>query len=614
MIKRISALLLCALMVVSCFASCGSDINQKNPGAYISMYLTDEVYDFDPANAYNNDAALQIVSLLFSPLFTLTEKGKVEGVLVDEYSIYQDAKAHEYILTLKLKETSWSDGTQISANDVVFAIKRILEVESTSEAAALLFEIKNARKVKEGDLSIDALGVYAVNTTTVEIYLEEKLDENGNPAVDFDAFLRNLTSYALCPLREMIVGRTDDWAKKPATMVCSGPFMLRRVSYEDSTKGLTLERNPYYMRSNEYDLQGNLVDPLDKSVTPYRLIVDYTMTDEEIAAAYEAGEIFYMGDIPLSLRGDLTKEAEVEDAMSTHTYYLNENAEIGGTKLFANTAVREALSLAIDRDAIAEAVVFAKAATALVPYKVFNGDSYKKDFRTVGGSLISTSADMAAAKAKLSEANIDASKYSFSILVAAYDDVHVAIAEMVAAAWNELGFKVKLEKVDVKVNDDRGTTDEIPTDIKDDICLERVRVGDYEVAAVDLVSYSTDAFGILAPFAKGFSGQGMDMDLKDENGQPYYVLPAHITGFDNEAYTALIEKAYNTTDASAKADVLHEAEKMLMENMPVIPIIFNQSAKLISGDLSKVETNYYGLNAFTKTKQKNYQDYVPTEE
>ena len=172
MIKRISALLLCALMLLSCLASCGSDINQDNPGAYITMHLTDEVYDFDPANAYNNDSALQIVSLLFSPLFTMDENGKVKGVLVDEYTIYQDEKAHEYRITLKLANTGWSDGTPVSANDVVFSFKRILEVESTSEAASLLFDIKNARKVKEGDLSIDALGVYAVNTTTVEVYLE----------------------------------------------------------------------------------------------------------------------------------------------------------------------------------------------------------------------------------------------------------------------------------------------------------------------------------------------------------------------------------------------------------------------------------------------------------
>ena len=606
MIKRIAALMLCALMVLSCFVSCGNAIDSDNPGAYISMYLTDEVYDFDPANAYNNESALRVVSLLFAPLFSLDENGNVKKELVKSYEIDEDPKASEYKLTLKLEDSYWSDGTPVSANDVVFAWKRILEVESTSEAACLLFAIKNARKVKEGDLSIDALGIYAVNTTTVEIFFEETLDASGKPAIDYEGFMRNLTSYALVPLRETIVSRTDDWAKKPATMVCSGPFTLRRVSYDKDNRGITLERNAYYLRDKE-------VDKLDKQVTPYRLVIDYTKTAEEIMAAYEAGEIFFVGDIPLSARSAYTKKAEVNDLMSTHTYYLNEKAIIGGKALFADPAVREALSLAIDREAIASAVVFAKAATALVPYGVYNADSAKKEFRAVGGSLISSSADMAAAKAKLAEAGINASQFSFNILVAEYDEVHVAIAEMVKDAWCELGFKVKVDAVAVETNDDIGNTGEVATDIKDDIFAERLRAGNYQVAAIDLVAYAPSAFSILAPFAKGFSGQGMDMDLKDENGQPYYVIPTHVTGFDNEEYNALIEKAYATVSAAEQATVLHEAETLLMQNLPVIPIIFNQSATRTGKGLSGVKTTYYGTAAFAKAKLRNYEDYLPAE-
>ena len=608
MTKRIVALLVALLMLVTCFVSCGkTEEDDTDRGAYISMYIADEVYDFDPANAYNNASALKIVSLLYAPLFTLDGNGNVKKELVDSYTIYEDAKASEYKLTLELKPTYWSDGTQISANDVVFAWKRILEVEATSGAASLLFDIKNARAVKEGDLSIDALKIYAVNTTTLEIYFEEKLDEKGNPDIDYEGFMRNLTSYALVPLREMIVSRTTDWAKKPATMVCSGPFTIRKVSYEKDTKGLTLERNAYYMRDKE-------VDDLDEAVTPYRLIVDYTKSESEIMQAYEAGEIFYVGEIPMSVRADYADKATVSDAMSTHTYYLNENAEINGEKLFANKAVREALSLAIDREAIAQAVVFAKAANALVPHGVFNGDSLKKDFRTVGGSIISTSADLAAAKAKLSAAGINASNYSFSIMVAEYDETHMAIAKMVKDAWTALGFKVTIDDVKVIVNDDIGTTGEVPTDIRDDIFQERFVAGDYEVAAADLVSYSADAFGILAPFALGFSGQGMDMDLKDENGQPYYVVPSHITGFNNDAYNALIEKAYDTADVKAKAAILHEAETALLGEMPVIPIVFNKDAYLQSKQISKVKDTYYSTRNFTKTKLKNYEDYLPEEQ
>lgn len=607
MLKRITAFILCALVVLSCFVGCGSEINEDNPGAYINMYLADEIYNFDPAYAHTNDSVMRIASLIFVPLFSLEEGGKIKNELVESYTIYEDAKAHEYKMTLKLKTTYWSDGTQVSANDVVYSWKRILEVENTSEAAALLYDIKNARKVKEGDLSIDDLRVYAQNVTTVDIYFEEKLDAKGAPAIDYDGFIRNLTSFALVPLREMIVGRTDDWAKKPATMVCSGPFTLRRVSYEDESKGLILERNPYYMRNKE-------VDKLDKAVTPYRITVDFTKSEADIAAAYEAGEIFYMGEIPMSVRSDYADKAVVEDVMSTHAYYLNEKATIGDKQLFADPAVRQALSLAIDREAIAKAVVFAKAATALVPYTVYEAGSGKTDFRTVGGNLIATSADLSAAKSKLSAAGVDASKYSFAIMVAAYDEVHVAIAEMVAAAWNELGFKVTVDAVDVIVNDDLGTTEEVAKDIRDDIFMERYAANDYAVAAIDLVSYSTDAFGVLAPFAKGFTGQAMDMDLRDENNQPYYVLPTHRTGFDNEEYNALIEKAYATVSLTEKAAILHDAEKMLMDNMPVIPIIFNQSAKMISKDLSAYKTSYYGVESFTNVKLKDYENYIPVEE
>ena len=49
MLKRITAFILCALVVLSCFVGCGSEINEDNPGAYINMYLADEIYNFDPA-------------------------------------------------------------------------------------------------------------------------------------------------------------------------------------------------------------------------------------------------------------------------------------------------------------------------------------------------------------------------------------------------------------------------------------------------------------------------------------------------------------------------------------------------------------------------------------
>ena len=61
MLKRIIALLLCALMLVPFLASC-SKKDEDDVGAYITMYLTDDIFDFDPANAYYNKDTLNVVS------------------------------------------------------------------------------------------------------------------------------------------------------------------------------------------------------------------------------------------------------------------------------------------------------------------------------------------------------------------------------------------------------------------------------------------------------------------------------------------------------------------------------------------------------------------------
>lgn len=609
MMKKVIALLLCVLMLVPVLASCNQKVDENDKGAYIYMYLSDQVYDLDPAYAYNNESALRVVSLLFDNLFVLDENGKVKKSLAKDYTIREDDKKGEYEMIITLNETSWSDGSTITANDVYFAWTRILSPANNFEAASLLFDIKNARAAKEGDseISIDDVAISAINESQIQIFFEEK--------IDYDQFLLNLTSYALVPLRSEIVEKNSDWAKKPATICTSGPFRLREVSYVPGEEKMVLERNMYYYRDIEED-------ELDKSVTPYRLIVDYTMTDEQIMQAYNDGKLFFVGDVPLSIRGSFGADIKPEDALSTHTYVLNQNALIKRTdgapaeKLFANADVRNALSVAIDREAIAEAVVYAKAATALVPCGVFNAGnkgglfSKAKTFRDVGGDIIATSKNEQKAQELLTKAGVTASKYEFSISVPAYDEVHVAIAEMVAASWSALGFKVSVNKVETIANDEEDkSTQEVDRNIRDDVFAENFRAGKFEVAAVDYVAHSADAFSVLAPYAKSFTGLASSAEKRTE-----FIIPTHVSGYDKAEYNALIESAFAEKDIKARAEILHEAEKMLMEDMPVIPIVFNQTKTLISKDLSKVVTTYYGTFNFNKAKLKDYQQYVPTEE
>ncbi len=569
MSKRIIAILLCAVMLIPCLAACAKkDGEKEDPGAYITMYLTDDIYDFDPANAYYNADAVNVVSLMFETLFTLNDDGKVKKALVDDYDFLVDKRTGEHYMELTLKETYWSNGTQLSADDVAFAWRRLLTSTNSFAAASLLFDIKNARAVKEGDVSIDNVGIEAVGVTTLKITFEDE--------VNYDQFLLNLTSVATAPLLESYVTKNPDWAKKPSTMVTSGPYKLGRINYktilDENEKEVKIKDdyatqangsvktdnsylakkiNFFYLERNVYYFRDLKHDAIDKAVTNYRILVDCSKTEEEILADYQAGKLFYVGNIPLSLRKDayVQEQVEVSNALSTFVLYMNEYAIVNdgadGSMLFADANVRKALSLVIDRNAIVNEVVYAQAATGLVCPGVFEGGKIKKnnDFRAVGGALISTSANTAEAQSLLSTAGIDASKYSFSIKVAAYDDVNVKIAEMVAAAWNTLGFTVTVDTMlPIENNDYYKEVEDVPTDVCEDRFIEALQRNDYEVIAFDYNAFTPDAYSMLSNFALPFSGMGLNVTTY--NGNTTYLESKNTTGYLSMDYNNIMEAIY----------------------------------------------------------------------
>ena len=644
MSKRIIALLVCLIMCISAMAGCsrGSiSVTAEDKGEQIIMYLSENVYDLDPTRAYVNESTRAVVSLLFDTLFVLDENGKVQPSLAESYSTKEDPNAGEYYMYIELADTNWSDNTPVTADDVVFAWKRVLSFKDSYNTAALLFDIKNARAYNEGEVSKDDIGLTA-DGKTVTIQFETP--------IDYDQFILNLTSLALAPLREDKVGGTksSDWAKKPGTMVTSGAFKLSRISFSDKTgtkyddfnytssqtvgntviydesvkteserfkeqvvTNFVLERNAYYYRNSEKD------EMLDVSVTPYRIIVDCSMSDEDIKEAYENGTILYMGDIPMSLRSTYKDEAIVKNSLSTSVFYFNQNAEIDGDKIFAIKEVRQALSMAIDRDAIASALVFAQAANGLVAPGMFDTSSAKTLFRDAANSNYKYLAkNIEEAKSLLSSVDIDPTDYSFEITVAAYDNDHKYIAEEIKKAWCALGFEVEIKlRGTVANNDYYKPTDSIPTDICDDLYAEDLRDGKFEVILLDLVAPSVDPFSVLAPFALEFSGSGMDMSVAGS-----YTATPHITGYNSAEYNALIEAIYNEKATANRSANLHKAEEMLMEDMPVMPIVYNQSATLVSEELDlnnktlfgKKSSNYYGADSLNKIEVKNFDDYVAT--
>ncbi len=565
--KIISLILAVAMMLgaLSLLTGCAT----KHPGATINVYLGNTVYDFDPTDYYADSNADQLMSLLYEPLFRVNEKGKLEKAAAKKYKVDEE----ERTIVIDLRESYWSDDTRVCAADFVYAIRdRVLSPSNPNPAAALFYDIENAAAAKSGLASISDIGIVASENYQLTINYRE--------GADVDRLLKNLASVAASPVKSSTVESAPTyWSKTVNTMVFNGPFKIK--TFDNAAGSMTLGRNVGYHQdptSKNYD----------NKVRPNELEARFTVNGAEIEISYadiENKTVFYMTDASIADRASNVGGANVFDDTSVYTYIFNT-----GNPLFADARVRQALSMAIDREAIANAVHLGKAANGFIP-----------DF--MGGSseaLIKTTADIEAARTLLNSVDFGNVSKSFTLTVND-DEESKAIADLVVAAWRQLGFTVTVKTAGV-VNT---LVQEIQiSDSEIQWLLKEASYGNcqFDVLAVDWQLYSDDPFVGLAAFSSNLGGGGYDVVNN--------ATRKNVSGWYSAEYDELIVGAYRA-NGETESEYLASAEALLCEAMPVCPILFNQTVGFESKEIKKVEVDAFGNLIFTDTKLKNYKKYLP---
>jgi ABC-type transport system substrate-binding protein len=266
---------------------------------------------------------------------------------------------------------------------------------------------------------------------------------------------------------------------------------------------------------------------------------------------------------------------------------------------FDNPEVRVALSEALDRDRIAEILTFAKPAGGMIADGVYNTNRKgKTSFRSAGGNLISADAKLDEAKSRLSKAGVSGGKIEISVRKTEAD---LAVAEYVKSVWENLGFKVSIKEYSFeKYKDER------EYDLVSDTFAEAYDARDFQVISVDYLMFSTDAFANLATFSRNFASGVIDLTVAADS----YDLTTHVSGYDSEEYTAKIEAAFAEQDLTKRAALLHEAEEILMKDMPVMPLVQLQSAAVSDSNLKNVKLTNYGFSDFVKADLRKKDKYT----
>ena len=515
--KKIVSLLLVIVMLLGTTVALSS-CNKK--GAEIKVYLGDQLYDLDPALAFVNDDLTRVLSLIYEPLFTLNQKGKVVNALAKSYKIIEDEEKDLYQMEITLRETYWNDGkNKVTADDVFFAWSRILDPNFQTQAAPLLYDIKNAVAVKNDECSRSDLGIEA-NRDVLTITFEGK--------IDYDAFLRNLTSVALVPVRENKADGTyqDFWAQKSSFIATNGPFAIR--TWNKDTGEFTLQKNQYF-RSEEGD-----------SSYVYPALVTAKWTDENFQNYSDGNDrninkflksklesfiesaVFCMGVLPASkdYREYYADDVKSYDSFSTYSYIFNTEKE-----LFADEDVRKALSMVIDREYLASQLVFAKAADGLIAPSVWESVKKKVSFRSQSESLIATTAKLAEAQELLADKDLPTTEF---VLVVRNSPDDLLIATYAVEQWAKLGFEVSINAVtmdkEVWASSDEGGRvasfgDDSKVTVYDDGIQAMYMAGDFDVLGVDYQMCSTNAFTALCGFTSDFNGNGVNYYFDAKRGE-----------------------------------------------------------------------------------------------
>jgi oligopeptide transport system substrate-binding protein len=392
--------------------------------------VLDEHSSVDP-QVVEDVSGSEIVRDLFEGLMNQDAEGNLVPGVATGFTTNDEKNVYTFTLRDNAK---WSNGDPVTANDFVYAWKRLVDPALASPYAWFgeLMSIENAAAIIAGEKPIDDLGVTAIDDQTLEVRLSASLP-----------YFPLMTTHASTfPSPQSVVEQFGDEWTKPGNIVSNGAYILtEHVPSERSVR----ERNPMY-----WDNDKTIIDK----------VVALVINDENAALTrYFAGELdrteVPAGQFP-KLKAEYPDEAISFPRLCS--YYYTFNLSDTGPEAFKDVKVREALSLAVDRKIISENILAGGQPEA---YTFTPGATAGFTIPDVPMAAMSQADRDAKAQALLAEAGYDASNpLKFTMLYNTSDD-HQKIAVAMSQMWKQkLGVEATLANMEWKTFlDTRGNQD-----------------------------------------------------------------------------------------------------------------------------------------------------------
>lgn len=314
-----------------------NDKTSDNANDVLRLNLHDEPTTFDPTT--QEDYVSGIVSKqMFDGLMRTGEDGEPEKSLATDIDISED----ELTYTFTIRDSEWSNGDPVTAEDFEYAWLRILNPETGSNDANELYFIKNGEDYFKEEADREDVGIKALDDETLEVTLERPTAY----------FLEYTTAPILAPLNKSAIEEDEDgWANDPETSVVNGPFKLKSYAPQDE---LVLEKNEDYWDADNVQISEINFSIIDEANTE----LDLFKQDELDWAGPPVGEL------PRDAIPSLQEQDKLESEPMARSVYVRFNTE---KEPFTNEKIRKAFAYALNREDIVKSATF-DTATPLMAY------------------------------------------------------------------------------------------------------------------------------------------------------------------------------------------------------------------------------------------------------
>jgi oligopeptide transport system substrate-binding protein len=447
---------------------------------------------------------------LYEGLVASNPDGEVVPAVAEAWDVSADGKVYTFRLRGNAR---WSNGDPVIALEFVTALRRAVDPATASGAADLLRAIENAPAILRGELPPERLAVSAVDERTVVIRLTRPVAY----------FLDILTNTVVSPLHPSTLA--GGGFSSPGNTVTNGPYLLTALA---PGANLRLTRNPHYW---------------DAASVAYDEVRYEFMPDENAEyTRFRAGELDVTNSVPEQRFAELAGNpaSGLQHRAWLATFYFTFNTARG--PLRDQPGVRQALSLAVDREAIGTSIARAGQVSAysLVPDGIWNYAPARYEW-----SRAQQTERIARARALYAAAGFTPQRPLRLRLLYNENELVQRVSVAIAAMWKEaLGVEVELIQMEFKA-----------------YLAARADPAQWDVVRVGWTADYNDASTFLDTMLEG--------------------SPQNFGRWHDPDYARLLESAASETDAARRRGILQRAEALMLQDYPLLPVYFYVTRRLV---------------------------------